>query len=89
MAWRCDLLPDPHIGVIFMFHGMGGCAACFFDQTETRSFIQDATARGYAIVALNSYDRQTRAWNLEIEPANNPDLQRVAALRQALVAQEA
>ncbi|MBK6959658.1 MAG: IPT/TIG domain-containing protein [Nitrosomonas sp.] len=79
--------PDPHIGVIFMFHGMGGCAACFFDQTETRSFIQDATARGYAIVALNSYDRQTRAWNLEIEPANNPDLQRVAALRQALVAQ--
>lgn len=79
--------PDPHIGVIFMFHGMGGCAACFFDQTETRSFIQDATARGYAIVALNSYDRQTKAWNLEMQPANNPDLQRVAALRQALIGQ--
>lgn len=70
-----------------MFHGMGGCAACFFDQTETRSFIQDATARGYAIVALNSYDRQTKAWNLEMQPANNPDLQRVAALRQALIDQ--
>ena len=70
-----------------MFHGAGGCAACFFDQAETRSFIEDATARGYAIVALNSYDRQIKAWNLEMEPANNPDLRRIAALRQSLIAQ--
>lgn len=79
--------PNPHTGVIFMFHGMGGCAACLFDQTETRSFIEDATARGYAIVALDSYDRRTKAWNLETEPVKNPDLQRVAALRQALIVQ--
>lgn len=79
--------PNAHIGVIFMLHGAGGCAACFFDQAETRSFIEDATARGYAIVALNSYDRQIKAWNLEMEPANNPDLRRIAALRQSLIAQ--
>ena len=85
---RCDdSLPQcPHRGVIFISHGADGCAVCFSDQTETRSFIEDATAREYAIVALNSYDRKTKAWNLEMEPANNPDLQRVAALRLSLIA---
>jgi poly(3-hydroxybutyrate) depolymerase len=78
--------PNPHIGVIFMFHGAGGCGYCFLDRPETRLFIEESTAKGYAIVALDSYDRQARVWNLETAPADNPDLQRVAAVRQNLIA---
>jgi len=77
--------PEDYTGVIFMFHGVGGCASCLLENSESRTFLSETTAQGYAVVALDSYDRVSRDWSLASTPDDNPDLRRVAALRQDLI----
>jgi hypothetical protein len=86
-----SIFPPNHVGTIFMFHGAGGCAQCFFVQNETRRFISDAISRSFAVVALDSADRENAHWdgtadyNLAPDPATNRDMQRVVELRDHLI----
>jgi hypothetical protein len=64
-----------------------GGANTVFAQTESLLFIQEALSRGIGVVALDSYDRFDKAWNESLDPQQNIDLQRTAALRRALIAE--
>ena len=83
--------PPAHRGVIFFFHGKGGCAACLFQLAESRRFIDDALARGFAVVAIDSLMRGNEArwagtgWTDPADPANNVDMQRVVEVRQQFI----
>ncbi|GMQ83964.1 MAG: hypothetical protein BMS9Abin06_0712 [Gammaproteobacteria bacterium] len=83
--------PDNHRGVIFMFHGKGGCAALIFRASQSRRFIDDALSRGYAVVAIDSLERGGEArcsntdWSEPPVPAINVDMQRVVMVRNQLV----
>ena len=78
--------PEPHAGVVFMFHGRGGCAECQFTKLENRTLVNDIVSRGHAVVALDSYDRVERVWDLNPSASDNVDMQRVVALRNDLIA---
>lgn len=78
-------VPEAHDGIIFMFHGRNGCGECMFDKGDTRDMVNDAISRGYAVVALDSFDRVNREWNLDPSAATNVDMQRVNALRNNLI----
>lgn len=79
--------PAGYEGVIFMFHGGTSCAQCMLDRVETRVFVREATSRGFAIVALDSYDRYERKWDSNPIATENVDMRRVAALRNQLIAE--
>ena len=84
--------PPAHRGVIFFFHGKGGCANCLFVLAESRRIIDDALARGFGVVAIDSLERGADAhwagtgWSAPPDPANNVDMQRVVKVRQQLIA---
>ncbi len=80
-------IPPSHVGIIFAFHGSGGGANTFFGQDESVSFIQEATTRGFGVVALDSFNRVEKVWDSSLDPQQNVDLQRVAALRRDLLIQ--
>ncbi len=79
--------PANHKGVIFIFHGMGGSASNFFNNVKKISFSSSALLRGYAIIALDSFDRSAKLWDYTTPPSENIDMQRVAALRNDLILQ--
>lgn len=79
---RC--FPERHSGVIFLFHGGEGTGASFFFWTEPRRFVADAAAAGFALIALDSVDREHRTWQLKAQ-AENPDLQIVRAVLTAFL----
>ncbi len=82
-----SFFPIGYHSVIFMFHGSGGCAGCLYASAEDRQFIEDATSRGFGVVALNSYDRITAQWDSIMPASQNIDMQRVVAVRNNLIAQ--
>jgi hypothetical protein len=79
---RC--LPPGHSGVILLFHANGGAGANFFRNAEPLQFVADAAAAGFALVALDSRDRERKAWQLGA-PGENPDVHDVRAALDALV----
>ncbi|MDX2030469.1 MAG: serine hydrolase [Blastocatellia bacterium] len=78
-------IPQPHVGVVFRFHGTGGSAAGQFNGAENAIFNGDLIAAGYGIVALDSLDRVNRQWS-PVNTLDNPDLKNVQAVIAALVA---
>lgn len=80
--------PRQPIGVVYFFHGRGGSAAGWVARRaiENRLLLNDAVARGYAIVVPESLDRAARQWSPVANPANNPDVQHVAQVQEALIA---
>lgn len=72
-------------GVIFRFHGSGGSAPNLFNNIENRIFNNDAVADGYAVVAVNSFDRVNRQWDNTNIPPNNRDIQNVQAIIQTFI----
>ncbi len=81
-----SFFPIGYHSVIFMFHGSGGCAGCLYASAEDRQFIEDATSRGFGVVALSSYDRLTAQWDSTLPASQNIDMQRVVAARNNLIA---
>lgn len=77
--------PNQDKGVIFMFHGGYGGAKILLESPEVRSFVEEATSRGFGAVALDSYDRHARKWDKNIAFEENFDMARVVALRQSLI----
>lgn len=75
--------PPAHTAVILLFHGFEGTGASFFRSVEQRLFAADAAAAGYALVALDSADRERKTWSLQAA-AENPDVRHVRAVLQAL-----
>lgn len=71
--------PASFLGVIFHFHGQGGAANLFFNNSERRIFANEAVAEGYAVVALDSADRVNRDWSTSNDLATSPDIQNVKA----------
>ncbi len=80
------IIPQPHIGIILFFHGQGGSAANLTLHEETRLFIGQAVARGYGVIAIDSYDRNQGVWDEEGSGTDNVDMQRVVAIRNTLIA---
>jgi len=81
--------PADHHSVIFLFHGGNGCASCIAQKTEIRRFMNEASARGYALVAVESHNRSYLdeiTWDETADPAANIDMQRVAAAHRDLTA---
>lgn len=66
-------IPQPHVGIIFRFHGSGGSAVGQFNSVEDDTFNRDAIAAGYGIIALDSSDRVNRQWN-PVGSLDNPDI---------------
>ncbi len=80
------IIPQPHIGIILFLHGQGGSAANLTFHEETRLFIGQAVARGYGVIAIDSYDKNQGAWDEERSGEYNVDMQRIAAMRNTLIA---
>ena len=78
--------PAEYHSVIFMVHGSIGSAINQFTGTENKSFANEALARGFGLVAIDSLDRVVKMWNTATTFADNPDLQRVKAVRDDLIA---
>ena len=77
--------PGAFAGVITLHHGTGGSGANFFQKIEYRAFCEDAAARGYGLVALDSLDRGNRQWDATVA-ASNVDIQNVQAALNLLTA---
>jgi predicted esterase len=77
-------VPPGHSGVILLFHGNGGAGVNFFRNAEPLQFVADAAAGGFALLALDSHDRERKAWQIESQ-GENPDIHNVRAVLDALV----
>lgn len=80
-------IPPAPVGLIFMFHGGRGSTATIAAKTESGVFAQQALVRGYGVVFVESFNRKDGEfnWEKDPDPAENYDLQRVAALRSRLI----
>jgi hypothetical protein len=72
-------------GVIFLMHGGKGDALAMAGDAEVSRFIDDANNRGFAVVAVSSFDRVNVLWNTELDAENNIDLQRISAVRHDFI----
>jgi hypothetical protein len=77
-------VPQPHVGLIVLFHGAGGSAATLAAQNEIKSFERDVVAAGYGFAMLDSANRSTGTWSTA-PTATNPDVANVTAVRAAFV----
>ena len=71
--------PASPVGVIVLFHGTGGSGDNWWLQAENRTFVNDAVAAGYALIALDSVDRVNKQWSTGATLTANPDLVNVVA----------
>lgn len=78
-------IPATPKGVIVVFHGTGGSSRGAFEG-ERLDFAEYAVASGYAVVALDSNDRDTRQWATALSTAN-PDVINTVALLDRLTAE--
>jgi predicted esterase len=78
-------VPEHPAGVVYLFHGTGGDAT-FATRLESVDVLDELVARGYGFVATESTNRQTKQWNTD-DPSmdSNPDLARMARLRQHVI----
>jgi len=85
VVWK-EIPPEP-LGVVFLIHGGGGSTESMAAKTESGVFAQQAVARGYGVVYLQSFERKDGHFNWDKNPnaEENYDLQRVAAVRTSLV----
>ena len=70
--------PAKPVGLVFHFHGSGGSANGLFNNFEQMLYARELVAAGYAIISLNSDDRDKRQWS-NVLPPNNPDVNNVQA----------
>lgn len=76
-------IPSGAIGLVFLLHDTGGAASDWFNQPESALLIRELVTAGYGVAALNSFNRNTLAWNGQASLAANPDaLNHVAALNK-------
>lgn len=76
---RCEYyFPPQPKGVIFFAHGSGGNGGSWFTKVESRGFLNDAVAEGFAVFALDSVNRTDKQWNNQVS-LSNPDIQNVQA----------
>lgn len=78
-------IPATPKGVIVVFHGTGGSSRGAFEG-ERLDFAEYAVASGYAVVALDSNDRDARQWATALSTAN-PDVVNTVALLDRLTAE--
>jgi dienelactone hydrolase len=78
----------PPRGVVFRFHGSNGSGGALFTKAEESRFARDLVADGFAVVALDSNDRQNRQWDNRVNAANpseNKDVANIQGVIQMLV----
>lgn len=78
-------IPAAPKGVIVVFHGSGGSSRGAFEG-ERLDFAEYAVAAGYALVALDSNDRDARQWATALS-TSNPDVVNTVALLDRLTAE--
>ena len=80
-------VPDHPRGLVFMFHGSGG-SANFAEKLESVDVLNRLIARGYGFVSTSSTERTgDRRWDAGNPSLTaNPDLARLARLRDHLIA---
>jgi predicted esterase len=77
-------VPTGQTAVILLFHARGGAGNNYFRNAEALQFVADAAAAGFALVALDSRDRERKVWQLDPR-GDSPDVQGVRAALDALV----
>jgi dienelactone hydrolase len=79
-------VPEDPVGIVHVFHGSGGSAA-IATRVEITDQLNELVARGYGWVATESTQRTgDRRWNvIDPDPAQNPDLARLARLHDRIV----
>jgi predicted esterase len=68
-------------GVIYLFHGGGGAASDYLVRVEGRALVDEALDRGFAVVAMDSADREHGKWTPPARGTISPDLARFYQLR--------
>ncbi|HNH81975.1 MAG TPA: hypothetical protein PL157_06335 [Acidobacteriota bacterium] len=79
--------PQPHRGVITLYHGSGGSATSWTDgrgAPENLLFCRDAVAAGFAIVATESQNRVDKQWNSR--GTNNDDVENIQTILETFKA---
>ena len=66
-------IPAGAQGVVLLLHDNGGAIADWFTAPEAALLMRDLVAAGYGVAALNSVNRNTRAWNGQATLAANLD----------------
>ncbi|MBI4061968.1 MAG: hypothetical protein HY403_11125 [Elusimicrobia bacterium] len=77
-------VPPSARGVIYFFHGTGGSAVNMSSNTEMRILAASALAQSHALVFLESTDRTAKQWTPTANPATNPDILHITAVRDYL-----
>jgi dienelactone hydrolase len=72
-------LPARHSAVVLLFHGGEGTGVSFFRNTEPRQLVADAAAAGFALIALDSSDREHKTWQIPAQ-GESPDLRNLRAV---------
>ncbi len=74
-------VPADPVGIVIALHGSGGSADGWVERqrsAEKRLLLDDAVARGYAVLVPESTDRQARQWDTTSPHPGNPDIAHVA-----------
>lgn len=71
-------------GLVFRFHGTGGSGESFFTKSEDRIAANDFVAAGFAVVALDSFNRTDKQWSTA-QPPNNRDLSNIQAIINSFI----
>lgn len=93
--WEVPASPK---GVLFVAHGCNHAATDWWPASprcptcvglpEERIIRKAALRRGYAVVAVSSFDRDTQCWHNTGSPADSDDLQRLPDVLKAVVKEE-
>ncbi len=79
--------PANPVGIIYVFHGIGGGIADLLGSLEVTRFVDQAVSRNYAVVMIESYERKIGLWDVDHTRAvDNIDMARLAAVHNRLLA---
>ncbi len=88
MPRLASYFPENPVGVIYLFHGMGGDITGLLGSLEVTRFVDQAVSRRFAVVILESYERKGGLWDVDHPAAvDNIDMQRLAHVHTQLTAE--
>jgi dienelactone hydrolase len=80
-------VPESPVALAYFFHGKGG-SSNLVDDVEVRSLLQSLFDGGFAVVAPDAGNRETRTWRGDGDPRDNDDVARSLEVRASLIRAE-
>ena len=79
-------VPENPVGLIYFFHGSGGSLTNHVTLMENSCFLDQAASRGFAVAAIESYERNVGLWDVDNHAATeNIDMCRLSVAHSQLV----